>query len=596
MRWTLDAAMHGDKNHNPVLVAAGTPGIGANASALFRTFTLALAGKSSFGDAIDSILGSCALPFDGPVAKLTLVTSLSNGTSLSDVKVTADMVSQFLAARILRTALLPATGDMAILNTLDAIGITGPVGAIKVVREAVIQANRVGINAALAVVLVVDEVQRLREQLTVEHLRAFISRVGELQTAFPRPTKEAGGVFFSAVLLGTAYGAIRDIVRGSAFPLIRLPLPLLEPQHCQMLVQRAFGDHPLDWARLPVFEHALLLCGGWPRVLEFFVKEAQTWQGVRIPTVDITADDLPALLMRFVERLRQLYPAWESLPPRASFLLAASFLRYPLIADETVIRDEPKETLRAASEAGLCVIVPAKDDARVTLKLPPVMTGNWAQSLMQMTDEHDPLRHLASIRTVRYWAEFEEFVARHLAARIAFYGPRGVNAGGFSLQDLLWSAAAPAVRFRAPQAHCRVHRASHRWLAGDDNLPNDEDCAVVLCAAGTPAVDIVVLLRREDGSRFYVSVQVKHTRFGGTALDLQTVRDTEELLRRKLGDMRRHKFAKLSEDVYLVFITNRDAPDVAADALPARTAVLNTQTFMGATFARMADVHNSGLE
>ncbi len=49
------------------------------------------------------------------------------------------------------------------------------------------------------------------------------------------------------------------------------------------------------------------------------------------------------------------------------------FLRYPLIADETVMRDEPKETLRAASEAGLCVIVPAKDnDNKVTLELPPV--------------------------------------------------------------------------------------------------------------------------------------------------------------------------------------------------------------------------------
>ena len=552
---------------------------------------LALAGKSSFGDAIDSILRSCAMPFDGPVAKLTLVTSLSGGTGLSDVKVAVEAMAQFLAARILRTALLPATGDMAILNKLDAIGITGPVGAINVVREAVIQANRVGTNAALAVVLVVDEVQRLREQLTVEHLRAFISRVGELQTAFPRPTKEAGGIFFSAVLLGTAYGAIRDIVRGSAFPLTRLPLPLLKPQHCRELVQRAFGDHPLDWARLPVFEHALLLCGGWPRVLEFFVKEARTWQCV--PAADITADDLPGLLVRFVERLRQLYPAWESLPPRALFLLAASFLRYPLIADETVIRDEPKETLRTASEAGLCVITPAQDDVRVTLELPSVMIGYWAQPLMHVSDEHDPLRHLASIRTVRYWAEFEEFVARHLAARIAFYGPRGVNAGGFSLQDLLWSAAAPAVRFCAPQGHCRVHRAAHRWLASNDNLPDDEDCLVVLCAAGTPAMDIVVLLRRDDGSRFYLSVQVKHTRFGGTPLDLQTVRNTEELFRRKLASMRKRcsTLAQLPDDVYLVFITNRDTPGVAADALPARTAVLNTETFMGATFARMEEIH-----
>ncbi len=138
-----------------------------------------------------------------------------------------------------------------------------------------------------------------------------------------------------------------------------------------------------------------------------------------------------------------------------------------------------------------------------------------------------------------------------------------------------------------------MHRAAQRWLASNDNLPDNEDCVVVLCTAGTPAVDIVVLLRREDGSRFYLSVQVKHTRFGSTPLDLQTVRNTEELFRRKLGSMRKRRstFAQLPDDVYLVFITNRDTPGVAADALPARTAVLNTQAFMGATFARMAEIH-----
>ena len=199
------------------------------------------------------------MPFDGPVAKLTLVTSFSNGTGLSEVEMTPESMPRFLAARILRTALLPATGDMDILAVLRDVGVSGPQGALKVVREAVIQANRVGANAVLAVVLVVDEVQRLREQRSLEHLRVFISQVGDLQLAFPRPTKEAGGIFFSAVLLGTAYGAIRDIMRGSVCPLRRLALPLLEPQHCRELVQRAFGGRPLDWARLPMLEHALLL-------------------------------------------------------------------------------------------------------------------------------------------------------------------------------------------------------------------------------------------------------------------------------------------------------------------------------------------------
>lgn len=321
------------------------------------------------------------MPFDGPVAKLTLVTSLSGRTGLSGVIVTVKTMPRFLAARILRTALLPETDDMAILNVLDTIGITGPVGAMNMVREAVIQESRVGANAALAVVLVVDEVQRLYELLTVEHLRAFVSQVSELQTALLQPTKEAGGVFLSAVLvMRTPYGAVRDIVRGSAFPLCPLTLPLLEPQHCREVAQRAFGGGPLDWARLPVLEHALLLCGGWPRVLEWFIREARTCQGV--PGADITADDLPALLVRFVKRLRELYLAWDSLLPQASFLIAASFLRYPLIADETAVRDEPKETLRVASESGLCVIVPAKDN-KVALDLPPVIASQWAASLWQ---------------------------------------------------------------------------------------------------------------------------------------------------------------------------------------------------------------------
>ena len=68
------------------------------------------------------------------------------------------------------------------------------------------------------------------------------------------------------------------------------------------------------------------------------------------------------------------------------------------------------------------VLVPTPDGAQVTLELPPVMTGNWAQLLMQMTDE-------ASICRVRYWAECAVFVARHLAARISMVREASTLAG-----------------------------------------------------------------------------------------------------------------------------------------------------------------------
>ena len=51
-----------------------------------------------------------------------------------------------------------------------------------------------------------------------------------------------------------------------------------------------------------MFELALLLCGGWPRVLEIFFKEARTWKG--LPECDIAADDLLYLMSPIIERLR----------------------------------------------------------------------------------------------------------------------------------------------------------------------------------------------------------------------------------------------------------------------------------------------------
>ena len=58
-------------------------------------------------------------------------------------------------------------------------------------------------------------------------------------------------------------------------------------------------------------------------------------------------------------------------------------------------------TLRQASESGVCVIVPAKDDKKVIIELPPMMASYWAQSLLKEADERDPLRHIADLRTVR---------------------------------------------------------------------------------------------------------------------------------------------------------------------------------------------------
>ena len=62
--------------------------------------------------------------------------------------------------------------------------------------------------------------------------------------------------------------------------MIHLLLPLLEAWHCRQLTKHAFKCKvDLPWERLPVFELALLFCGGWPRVLEIFLKEARTWKG-----------------------------------------------------------------------------------------------------------------------------------------------------------------------------------------------------------------------------------------------------------------------------------------------------------------------------
>ena len=125
----------------------------------------------------------------------------------------------------------------------------------------------------------------------------------------------------------------------------------------------------------------------------------------------------------------------------------------------------------------------------------------------------------------------------------------------------------------------------------DENVPTDD--VVNLCAAGNPAVDIVVPLKRLDGSLFYISVQVKHTRIGNTKLALKLVRKTEEGFRMKLGRMRACTFEQLPDDVYLVFVTNRDTSGVEAADLPPRTAVLTTEVFLGSIFARIIDLERA---
>ena len=104
---------------------------------------------------------------------------------------------------------------------------------------------------------------------------------------------------------------------------------------------------------------------------------------------------------------------------------------------------------------------------------------------------------------------------------------------------------------------------------------------------------VVVPLRRLDGSLFYISVQVKHTRFGKTKLSLKLVRKTEEGFRKKLGRMRACSFKQLPDDVYLVFITDRDTSGVTAASLPPRTAVLTTEAFLGSIFAKMIDLERA---
>ena len=312
-------------------------------------------GKSALADHLATFFMNsdrCPLAWQhGNLTRLAIAFSLGNGTDISFAVAHTRSAANLLTARILRSAFLPNIADTTILECLPVVNIQTPMEALEVVRQASIEA---GGSTTLACLLVIDEVQRLSEW---DLLRDLIVTLGSVQLAFPRPSPTDGGIFLSCIVLGTAYGAITDIISASAFPLCALSLPLLAPSDSRALMERVFGN--LAWPKLPVFEHALLLCGGWPRVLQFFVDEVRSWKKDPVfPAADFSPEDLHDFVPTLTEHLVAFYPRWGKSVHREVYLLAAAFLGLELDPDSTLVGE--KLTLREAAETGLCIIVQAK--------------------------------------------------------------------------------------------------------------------------------------------------------------------------------------------------------------------------------------------
>lgn len=174
---------------------------------------------------------SCPLAWQhGAVTRLAIAFSLGNGTDIGSAVAHTRSAATLLTARILRSALLPSSDDADILGCLPAVNIQTPKAALEVVRQATIEASG---STTLACMLVIDEVQRLSEW---NLLRDFIVTLGGVQLEFPRPSPTDGGIFLSCIVLGTAYGAITEIISTSAFS-----MRALIATACSKRQPRAYG-------------------------------------------------------------------------------------------------------------------------------------------------------------------------------------------------------------------------------------------------------------------------------------------------------------------------------------------------------------------
>ena len=547
-------------------------------------------GKSALGDHLATFFmnsESCPLAWQhGAVTRLAIAFSLGNGTDIGSAVAHTRSAAMLLTARILRSALLSSSDDADILGCLPAVNIQTPKAALEVVRQATIEASG---STTLACMLVIDEVQRLSEW---NLLRDFIVTLGGVQLEFPRPSPTDGGIFLSCVVLGTAYGAITEIISTSASPLCALSLPLLAPSDSRALMERVFGN--LAWPKLQVFEHALLLCGGWPRVLQFFVDEVRSWKKDPIfPAVDFSPEDLHAFVPALTEHLVAFYPRWGKTVHHEVYLLAAAFLSLELDPDATLVGDNL--TLRNASETGLCIIVPGKKDPRrYVVELPALITAKWARSAKKNCNpaEREAFRHIARLPKVRHWVDFEVFIATEMMARITLYGPLGANVSELTLRDLLRMAEAPKESFAVPPC-CQLVRSAHRWPnGGDAALPPGmlDGAHVVLLADSSRAVDVLVPLRLKNGGLYYLCLQLKHTR-SDAPLTVTTIQNTEAQLCDAISTMRGVRVEQLPDDFLLVFMTNRATAMTAGTQLPAHTLVLHTAEFLGTTAARLLDIN-----
>ena len=546
------------------------------------------------------MLKSC-LPVDVTLVT-TLAFSFGNATALDRefVRKHDNAIGLITAARILQAALLVAVHADTIIAAMREFKIDTIDSALAIVRLAVTEARGLSPSTPVVCGLVIDEVQQLAD-VDVELLRSFTRLMGQVQLRHSR----RNGLFFCPILLATVYGTIQQVARKSMFALCLLPLPLFSLDESKELLARVFDFLPtptLSWSAYAELERCLLLCGGWPRVLQRFVQELQRKRPVQL---QVAADVRAALNTTYGALSSSRFTAWAAEDvKRTRFLLAAAVLRAQFLAKH-MVPPSSTETLLDVAGTGACVLQQEGSDegadkaSPCVVIVPHVVLHHWANSLIAASHELYDLgvyRHLRDITQAGHWQAFEELVWKHVGTRLALYGPLGLGVAGFSLSDLLVAAegdmASLAVQF-ASSPECIAVRSLHRWPSAHAlDAAHCDSRHIILLAAGSPGIDIVAPLQRTSGELFYLCFQVRHTcaADSSTPLELAEVEKAEQDLKLAIASMRGEGAGEsLPPDFLLVVVTNRSLGALRREmrALPPRVVFLDVRTLLGPVLAEL---------
>ena len=302
------------------------------------------AGKSRLGDEVHGIMQQASLPLIPKEARITITRAFSNGTRLSAFPVQPELGEQFCTAILIRSALLPEEEEHRLVPVLEQIGIS----SMKDVGR-----HRPP-NTPVAITLVFDELQEVLAR-GVHAIHTFTTCFAQMQLAFERPTAERGGLFVTVLFIGTSD---KHIVRDSTWPQIRLlPLPLLSQADSERLAEVALnGGQPIAWAEYPLLRHALWLCGGWPRTLQFLLNETLELHEPLESLKEFREFDY--VTARFVALWTERY-GLAALPPEfLQYLMAAAVLRPQLRPAMALPMPLPGvATLYDAAACGYCVLI-----------------------------------------------------------------------------------------------------------------------------------------------------------------------------------------------------------------------------------------------